>query len=80
MVRHVVANSILYDKKLTLNVINTYKAFIELNEKGTTGTDNANWCNTLASLLTTKANELERDELFSELAEALQLNGSLLAV
>ncbi|HEY5268426.1 MAG TPA: recombinase family protein [Candidatus Saccharimonadales bacterium] len=42
--RHMVANSMLYDKKLFLNVIYPYKAFKELNDNGTTDSENANWC------------------------------------
>src|ERR1019366_8750571 len=40
--RHMVANSMLYDKKLFLNVIYPYKAFKELNDNGTTDSENAN--------------------------------------
>ncbi len=44
MVKHVVANSVLYDKKLTLNAIYPYKAFQELNENSDTDSENTNWC------------------------------------
>ena len=70
----------LYDKTLSIKLINTYKAFKELNDNGTTDSENANWCNTLTNLLTSKATELEQDVQFQELVDALQLNGSLLAV
>ena len=44
MVRHLVANSVLYDKKLSLQVIYPYKAFIQLNKKDPEGSDSSLWC------------------------------------
>ncbi len=44
MVRHLVANSVLYDKKLALQVIYPYKAFIELNSKHNNIDKDTNWC------------------------------------
>jgi hypothetical protein len=40
-----VANSMLYDKKLALNVIYPYKAFIEANNLTQDSEDSINWCN-----------------------------------
>jgi len=74
------ANSVLFDKKLGFCVINTYEAIIELNKKEPNGSECTGWCNTLTSLLTRKANELEGDMSFNELVELLQLNGNLLSV
>ena len=44
IVRHLVANSTIYDKKLGLNVINTYKAFQDLNLQQPNKPENTNWC------------------------------------
>jgi hypothetical protein len=78
--RFINANSMLYDKTLSIKLINTYKAFKELNDNGITGTENANWCKSLCNQLTSKATELEQDIAFQELVDVLQLNGGLLAV
>jgi site-specific DNA recombinase len=44
MVRHLVANSVLYDKKLSLQVIYPYKEFSLLNRKAPEGAKSAIWC------------------------------------
>ena len=38
------ANSMLFNQELFLNVIYPYKAFKEINDNGTTDSENANWC------------------------------------
>jgi hypothetical protein len=74
------ANSILYDKKLVCNVFYPYKAVQELNDNGTTDTENTNWCANYTRLLTSAASELEGDVLLADLAETFGLRGDLLAV
>jgi hypothetical protein len=70
----------LYDKTLYSIVIYPYKAFQEANKKPLHGAESKNWCKSMCNLLLTKATELEHDVAYQELAETLQLNGSLLAV
>jgi hypothetical protein len=73
------ANSVIYDKTLSIKLINTYESFSLLNRKPPEGGETANWCNKLCDLLTAKATELEQDVLFQSLVDTLQLDGSLLA-
>jgi hypothetical protein len=80
MVRHLVANSVLYDKKLSLQVIYPYKAFIQLNENYKDDSNNTKWCKSLCNLLLKQATELEHDVAFGELVDVLGLKGDLLAV
>jgi site-specific DNA recombinase len=44
VLRFLNANSVLYDKKLTFESINTYGAFIQLNKKDPNGSDCTVWC------------------------------------
>jgi hypothetical protein len=76
------ANSSVYDKKLSLQLIYPYTAFIELNDKPNIDKDSKNWCSTSTWLrgLEKAAAQLEGDPLFNEVVEALQLRGDLLAV
>ena len=74
------ANSVLYDKKLALQLIYPYKAIAEGNKKDPEGSNSQNWCSSLADLLTSAATEIEGDVVLTELAEALQLPSDLLAV
>ena len=83
--RFINANSMLYDKTLSIKLINTYKAFKELNDNGITGTENANWCSKtdvtlLADTLVAKATDSQDDYLLQELVADLQLSGELFAV
>ena len=51
-----------------------------LNRKAPEGAKGTIWCSSICNLLLEKATELEHDVLYQELAETLQLDGSLLAV
>jgi hypothetical protein len=77
-----VANSVLYDKKLSLQAIYPYKAFIQLNENYKDDSNNANWCAQRSWLLGLEkaAVTLEQDVQFQELVETLSLNSQLLSV
>jgi hypothetical protein len=79
------ANSMLFNKNLTLNVIYPYKAVQELNELESNDSENTNWCTKvdvtlLADTLVTKATDSQDDYLLQELVEDLQLSGELFAV
>jgi hypothetical protein len=80
LLKFLLANNVLYNKTLSSTVIYPYTAFQDVNKKALSGLKVQNWCSSLCNLLLSKATELEQDVLYQELAETLQLNGSLLAV
>jgi hypothetical protein len=70
-------NSVLYDKKLGFSVINTYKAFQELNLQQPKDSENTNWCG-IADAFQTSAIAAQEDYKLKHLAEQFQLSGTLI--
>jgi hypothetical protein len=72
-------NSMLYDKTLSIKLIITYKAFNELNDNGTTDSENTNWCSICDALQTSAIEEFANPKL-QDLAKLFNLSPDLLSV
>lgn len=85
LLRFLLSNCTLYDKKLEFEVNDPYKTFIEINTKKQNEGKNKSWChslgfNQIVDTVVNAAIELQDDCLLKDLAEDFNLSSELLTV